>query len=289
MYQSIRERYLNIYKQVKRYRYNPRFYVRYANNDCTYEILINDMPAVVDFGKGNSGGTIIPVSPLILKGGEQSIVVRMYPKMMKGYNMEPFLRKGNSQLDVSVVEEEYGKEAAKAEKQLFSCEVPRPTTDHMPYAEVRGVFRAETPYTLRGWSQSQDLTKDNKEQLAKEVVTFYENYRQLMQQRDTNNIAPLLYNRELETQQAYFFDTPQDSEDLWKRFAEINAYQLQMLPLENYTLRLFGEGRVVGLTRTDNKFRGESPVIGDSPDGSYYFYPLLLHRPVPGGKLEVIR
>lgn len=286
--QDIKEKYLSSYKRIKKYDYNPRFYLDVNSYNCTYEVLINDMPAYSFYGSGNQGGAVFPVSPLILKSGKQTISIRIFPAVDDNDKMAHFLRAKNCGLEVKVVAGDDDKETPKEYKQLFRYKMPEVQLDNVPYVEFTGVLDANTPYQLKGWSQSQDLKKENKAQLTKEVLAFYTQYRRLMADRKMDEIAALVYNREVEVEQALFQHKPGDAADTWNRFAKIKTYNLDMLPLEHYELRFFGNGRVVGLIRTDDALRGESAMTGIA-DNRYRIYSLLLHKPVGSNQLQVIR
>jgi hypothetical protein len=289
MNQNIKEKYLNSYKLIKKYDYNPRFLLDFESYNCTYEILVNDMPALVSFTSGNQGGAIVPVSSNILKSGKQDITIRVYPRVDDNDKMDTFLLAHNSGLNVKIKVGDYEKEKQQEYKQLFQYKMPEVQIGNIPYVEFKGSFEANVPYQLKGWSQSQDLRKENKEQLTKEVVAFYQRYRELLAKGDMDAIAALLYPREVEVEQAFFFNKPADAEDTWKRFDEIRNYHLEMEPLEHYELRFYGDGRAVGLVRTDDELRGESAMVGTSSDGKYRIYNLILHKPAGSSQLQVIR
>ncbi|MBC9932095.1 hypothetical protein [Chitinophaga qingshengii] len=285
---SIKEKYLNSYQLIKKYDYQPRFYLDLNSYNCSYEVLINDMPAFSFYSSGNIGGATYPVSSFILKSGKQTITIRVFPEVDDDDKMASFLRAKNSGLEVKVVAGDNDKEKPEEYKLLFRYKTPVVQQDSVPYLEFTGVFDATTPNQLKGWSESQDLKKEDKTQLKKEVLAFYTRYRELLAAGKMEEIAGLVYNREVEVQQAMFFDKPADATDLWNRFAEIKNYHLDMLPLEHYELRFFGNGKVVGLIRTDDELRGESAMTGVAND-KYRIYSLLLHKPAGSRQLQVIR
>jgi hypothetical protein len=288
MNQGIKEKYLNSYKEIKKYDYNPRFYLDFNSYNCTYEVLINDMPAYSFYGSGNQGGAVFPVSSVILKSGKQTITIRVFPKVDDDDKMAPFLLARNCGLEVKVVAGDDDKETPKEYKQLFRYKMPEVQVDNVPYLEFTGVFEAATPYQLKGWSESQNLKKEDKAQLTKEVLAFYAKYRQLMADGKMDEIAGLIYHREVEIEQAMFQNKPSDAADTWNRFEKIRSYHLDMLPLEHYELKFFGDGKVVGLIRTDDELRGESAITGIA-DNKYKIYSLLLHKPAGSNQLQVIR
>lgn len=287
MDQNIKNKYLSIYTSVKKYNYNPAFYLDYSSYNCTYEILVNDMPALVDFNEGNVGGAFVACSNNILCSGKQSITIRMYPKMNANGQMDKFLLPNNCGLEVKLVHGEIGKQRPDEYKPLFHYKMPPVTTDALPYLEYKAEFTAETPYQLTGWSQSQDLAKEDTDQLLKEVLQAYQDLHAILERRDVNAYAARLYRKELEIATANFFTQPSDAEDLWNELEKTTDIK-KMLPLEHYQLKLFGNGRVVALIRTDDQFKGECALIGET-DRSYRIFDVYLHKPAGSKQLEVIR
>ena len=53
-------------------------------------------------------------------------------------------------------------------------------------------------------------------------------------------------------------------------------------------MRIYGEGRVVGLVRKDLAYKGLSALLCENDD-EYYSYSLFLYRPSLRAPLEVIR
>jgi hypothetical protein len=71
-------------------------------------------------------------------------------------------------------------------------------------------------------------------------------------------------------------------------FKEDSNEITNMYPIEKYKMAFFGNGRIVALVRTDNKFRGKSVVIGETKD-LVRVLPIYLYRPAVGAPLEIIR
>lgn len=153
--------------------------------------------------------------------------------------------------------------------------------------EVVIPFESSVPYKLNGWSNSTDLTKLNEKDLEKEVVSFYNEIISDYNNKKIESIEKKYYNRQLENAQSLYSFKREDSEKL---VSEINkdVNKNQDLKLENYKLVFYGNGKVVGLVRTDGEFFGKSAFLGLT-DEDFYIYSLLLHRPKAGTPLEVIR
>src|SRR6187402_2419182 len=174
--EKIRNEWENIYKQVKAYKYNPIIILDFSAYNCTYQILINDVPALTSTEEGNINGSQFPVSDLILKSGPQSITIRVYPAMKGDYESEPFLT-AKSGMTVKVKMGDYSNQDPEIFKTLYTFETPDFKQSNLPYAEYKGTFEAEVPYTLKGWSNGVLLAKEDKGKLLKEALAVFEQYR----------------------------------------------------------------------------------------------------------------
>jgi len=68
------------------------------------------------------------------------------------------------------------------------------------YFEDTFTFEAEVPYTLKGWSESQDLTQMDKDMLEQEILTFYAEYDKVIQSQDEEIWVAMVMDK----QQEYF-------------------------------------------------------------------------------------
>jgi len=283
--EKIKQEWQNIYKQVKTYNYNPRIILDFSAYNCTYQVLINDVPALISNEEGNINGSVFPVSDLILKSGKQMITIRLFPKMNEDYRSDPYLT-SKSGMSIKVKEGDYNKQQPEQFKTLYAFETPE-IKGNLPYAEFKGTFVAEVPYTLKGWSEGVLLNKEDEKQLQKEAFAIYERYRKATETHDINAIAGMLYKRQVENSQAYFSATKEKNDTFWPKLEETNQI-IKMYPIEKYTMAFFGDGRIVALVRTDNEFRGEPAIIGET-ENTVRVLPIYLYRPRPGAPLEIIR
>jgi len=65
-------------KLVKRFPKEPKYFIRPAQSNCLYEILINDQLMVNEYGI-EQYATPISINEGILKSGLQTVTVRLYP------------------------------------------------------------------------------------------------------------------------------------------------------------------------------------------------------------------
>ena len=53
----------------------------------------------------------------------------------------------------------------------------------------KGTFNADVPYSLKGWSESSDLTKEDQGVLKKELVSKYEELRNILANGQSDKFA----------------------------------------------------------------------------------------------------
>ncbi|KQB40372.1 hypothetical protein [Flavobacterium aquidurense] len=71
MSSEYRDKVKNIYKEVKRYDYNPTYQLAFDANLCTYELYINDLLVNFSFTPGRTAGEQnIDIPQFILKSGK---------------------------------------------------------------------------------------------------------------------------------------------------------------------------------------------------------------------------
>jgi hypothetical protein len=74
--EKIKEKWQNMYNLVKMYDQQPGVILDFSAYHCTYQILINDIPALTNTEEGDINGSVFPISDLILKSGPQSVTIR---------------------------------------------------------------------------------------------------------------------------------------------------------------------------------------------------------------------
>jgi hypothetical protein len=284
-----KEEYNSISKSVKTYSHNPTYALRINRVSCTYEIYVNDMLVDFSFETGRSAGEQTAAFPqYILKSGKQKIRIKAYPKAIETGKLEPVLA-ADAELSVRVVHFEYGKGKPADAPQVYASKLPK-LTEKQPYYEWTGEFNADVPYTLKGWTSGVDLTKENHQALEKEVLDAYEAYRKAFQQKDVSTIASMIYNREKEIAQAFYFVSGQEGsyDNGWEKLEKETRSTVKMNPVAGYTMRFFGDGKMVSLLQTSGENRDYPAMQGETADEEN-FYGLYLYRPAAGAPLEVIR
>ncbi|MFH6937198.1 hypothetical protein [Flavobacterium sp. FlaQc-30] len=269
-----------LYKKLEIYNERPEYWLFLHSNNCSYVVTLDDMPIYEDYDEGSMKSLSIPINNFILESGKHELKILILPTINENYHLNNLLSSDYT-LNIKINRTENKKETIVFNKKLSNDE------QNKTFKQNIIPFEAEVPYRLTGWSNSIDLTKQDRESLEKEVVNFYKEIMDDYKNKKTESIEKKYYNRQFENAQSLYSYKKEDSDKL---ISEINkdVNKEQDLKLENYKLVFYGNGKVVGLIRTDGEFFGESAFLGLT-DEDFYVYSLLLHRPKAGGSLEVIR
>ncbi|MGJ8658940.1 MAG: hypothetical protein ACSHWV_03740 [Cellulophaga fucicola] len=270
---------------------------------CSYEVLINDMRVDYFFGRlnGTTSGSI-PINPYILKTGWQTWTIRVYPEwkdrsyfdtngISEGALVELQINKYKFKPNGDV-ETLYESEKFERKKTEGDYDAKFPDAGK-PYVEYKGKFYAEVPYELEGWSNSQDLSKEDKDELFEELLKEYNTYRDLTRNKELPEIARNIHKMKKE-RAITNSDSNEEVQETIANFIKLWGQDMTMYPIENVALKMYGNGKVVALERFD--VRGETPLIGQywlEKDGGKHdtanVFSLFFHRPKGSSKLEVIR
>jgi hypothetical protein len=280
-----------IHNKIEKYDKNIIVFFNVNYLSCSVEILVNDMPVYINLnGKDKSGESVsLQINEYILTSGNQKLTMRIYPTT----NNKDILNTSISNISTFKLNIVYGNPKSQKIKDYqnainYEMDNTKLITN-TPFIEIKKEFTIkEIPYKLKGWSESVDLRKEDKDKLNIEALSFYNSIKSNFTNKDIEELSSKVFKRELEKSQANYFDTKEDSQKISNSLLkEINTNQT-MLPIENYKMFFYGDGRVISLIRVDDEYRGESVIIGETQN-DYNFYPIYLHRPEAGGPLEVIR
>ncbi|KXH85014.1 hypothetical protein AU378_04470 [Chryseobacterium kwangjuense] len=261
-----------------------------------YELYINDIAARKDYGTGMHN-TFIEINPYVLKSGTYKFTLKLLP-------MPSELEKGGIQpstIDfLKVAISSYEKTGTKKQGESYEKIKIYPISkikEPVPFYEVKGEFSVNLPYELEGWSKGQNLSKIDKAELEKKVVAFYEKLRNSL---NTGNYKLFNESGSQRTSETYVFNyTP--SEEIAK-FEEENNADLKnckdrMAPIEDYSLKIYGDGKLVMLERNlrtelygiEKNIVGLNALIRKGKVKGYKEFPTLLYLPEGSNEFVIIR
>ena len=261
-----------------------------------YELYINDIKADCDYVGANSG---VDMNPYILKNGKYKVKLRIFPAFKAGKKLIEFddIEKSNISFDSYIRNKE-------TNEILNYNSIPLPIVapkEDVPYFEQEwDVELTELPYELEGWSKGQDLRKWDKKELEKKVVAYYQKLWRILNNGEGERWTKLTQKRINETAIFYYESQEENQEAIKNNQQNIVKYCTNMMiPLEDYEMKLYAEGKLVCLERKthtrefNNKspldIKGWSPLILKGKKSGAGYYNVLLYLPQGSNEFVIIR
>ena len=261
-----------------------------------YELYINDIKADCDYVGANSG---VDMNPYILKNGKYKVKLRIFPAFKAGEKLIASKDIKNSNISFgSYIRNKETDEILNYEDKPLP--ITAPTID-VPYFEQEwDVELTELPYELEGWSKGQDLRKWDKDKLEKKVVAYYQKLWHILNNGEGGEWTKLTQKRINETAIFYYESQEENQEAIKNNQQNIEKYCTNnMIPLEDYEMKLYAEGKLVCLERKthtkefNNKspldIKGWSPLIRKGKKSGAGYYNVLLYLPQGSDEFVIIR
>lgn len=284
------EKVANIYKGVKIDKDNSMYCLTILAANFSFELLVNDFPILSNYTPGVVTRTLT-IDKAILKSGVQTITLRMTPPIKEGFNMDSVLDFSTIDLDIML---DYGdSDNLKRCDYKVVSNYPLPKEGKLPYYEVNLTFNAPIvayENDIIGWKNSVDLSKENKEDLLKEVEVFYREMIYLYSvSRDVNGLAGKYYNKLLDLSKCYNMKEESDFQEYIDEWVE-DVNDQSVFAFSGYEMKFYGNGRLVKLVKVkDKRYLNANALLRTDSEGIYVDYDIILHRPYPGAPLEIIR
>jgi hypothetical protein len=287
-------------KQIKKYEEEPMYKMILSSSECSFAILVNDIPLYKFFGRsGGVGATSIPINWNVEKSGKQKITVRMYPKYSETEKINQILGL-NAGVKFSIEKEIDGDD-----KTIFEFKTPFKDFDgkgNGGFLYPSKTFYEETiyvdlkvPYELSVLDNAEILfTEDSKklEQLEKEVLAKYNEIRDIYMTGTKEELANVNYNKEKRLAQQMYLNEAEikdgwDNDYQFRTDSNLDFFDLK--PIEKYEMKFYAEGKIITLEKTNNK---KSALWGgfkrkDKEVVTTTYISLYLYRPIGSNKLEI--
>ncbi|WP_148639442.1 hypothetical protein [Aquimarina longa] len=271
----------------------PQYFIEGYQSGCFYEVYINDVLVFKHYKNVGLMNHAISINDMILQSGLQEVTIKLFP-LGKIDDKEYTTIDANDSFRLKIFKRDK-KQPYEAGDYDIVKEYYAPLTNGLPYYEETFTFEAEVPYQLKGWSESQVLTEMDQKELEQEILAFYKEYGQILENRDEEKWVNFVMKREKERVHSidYF-----DKENINKRTTEyIHAFDneiLEVQPLDPYKMTFYGNGRLVTLRSLKKTGKSAFFTIEQDEDENgkykvYQFYYLFLHKPKGSNKLEIIR
>ncbi|MWP76811.1 hypothetical protein [Gilliamella sp. Lep-s21] len=278
--------------------------IKYEHTDCSYEILVNDVPVIAFFGLGN-WSTSDGINKYILKPGKQTVTLRLYPQKIEDTLFKKSLTK-DTKLKITITKNERHSDPMWAwnnrakdnpdptKWDILTFETPKMEDDKQAYAEYKMEFEVnpeEMNWQITGWSDGQDLR--NHPNIKQEVLDFYKKIQTIIENNKSAEFVQLVTKSLYESSLARAWQSKACFEDAIKTAKEgAKVKQKFIFPLDPNTveLKFYGNGRVVTLVSKDLKSYGYSPLVAKAQFSNFpEAYTFYLYKPKGSNELEVIR
>ncbi|WP_159090687.1 hypothetical protein [Aquimarina aquimarini] len=249
----------------------------------TYEIYINDIKIANNIQSGPVSG-LRYLNEYILNSGKQTI------KLVDRDINPP----GKSNLPDNIFEK-FGLEVYSTDENEENIQIvkkldfPNIPTPRPYYYENTWEFDAVVPYNVDGWKKGKDLSKLDEEELEEKVVAKFKHLRNLI---NNGNVDEFMTENAKGYEEFVITNYYQKK---WSEFDEnirelIDDQKGFMLPLENYKIKIHGNGKLVTLERVDRSYLGESALIAlDEGENTLYTNYISLYMPEGSHELKPIR
>ena len=243
-------------------------------------------------------GTAIDLNPYVLKNGKCKIKLQIFPLFRRGdtlVTVENIMR-------CNLFFGSYIRNKETNEILNYKADVALPIVapkEDVPYFEQEWeVEITDLPYELEGWSKGQDLRKWDKKELEKKVVAYYQKLWKMLNDGDGERFMKL-WEKADDENAIYDYDTEIDEANK-SEIADIKKHCVnRMIPLEDYEMKLYAEGRLVCLerkthTREFNNYfpldlKGWSPLVRKGQVRGGAEFPVKLYLPEGSNEFVIIR
>ena len=173
--------------------------------------------------------------------------------------------------------------------------------EDVPYFEQEWeVELTELPYELEGWSKGQDLRKWDKKELEKKVVAYYQKLWRILNNGEGEKYVEVWKKADQELFSYYYTTQERYLKLVENTIEDVEEYcKGTMIPLEDYEMKLYAEGKLVCLerkthTREFNNYspldiKGWSPLIRKGRKSGAEDFPVKLYLPEGSNEFVIIR
>ena len=261
-----------------------------------YELYINDIKADCDYVGANSG---VDMNPYILKNGKYKVKLRIFPAFKAGEKLIEFddIEKSNISFD-SYIRNKETDEISNYNSIPLPIVAPK---EDVPYFEQEWeVEITELPYELEGWSKGQDLRKWDKKELEKKVVEYYQKLWRILNNGEGEKYVEVWKKADQELFSYYYTTQERYLKLVENTIEDVEEYcKGTMIPLEDYEMKLYAEGKLVCLERKTHTrefnnhspldIKGWSPLISKGEKSGAADYPVKLYLPEGSNEFVIIR
>ncbi|GAA6766957.1 hypothetical protein [Flavobacterium johnsoniae] len=291
--------------KIKYFDYQPMYRIKIETN-LNYEITVNDLPVAKKFN--NDVGTLwFPINYALLKSGTQELQIKIYPSYKDKETPSPFFSK-NPRLNFEIEKTAWNKNGNLEEPiSIMRYELPKYKENNngdldygkpIDYTQQNIIindfnFTATIPYELKGWSESEDLSKMDQEVLREKVLKFCENLINNYKEENFDYVKTKYLKADLEWYQSEYLKPDVINEYQNAMNANKGKFINHFIPLSEYKMLFYGDNKIITIERSDIKNKGKSfflyEITDDEGNKELISIDLYLHIPKGSKELEIIR
>ncbi|WP_310556417.1 hypothetical protein [Flavobacterium sp.] len=259
---------------------NPYYVAEITSSRCSVELSVNGIPNYRHIGEEDIMSTATiewPINLSIIKNGLQHFEVVVMP-----------LKNGTTILSKAFVRIKIFKTEAIQEyvqQELVSEEIEITFADkkELPTYVIKNIFQAELPFKIEGWENSVDLSKEDKDELFKEIIAWNDKIAKIYQNSDAIGYKKAFGRRDLELNKLLYL--PQDDNPSFHP----KDKHILALPDSIYKLELYANGKLASVRMPYELpgFRYDPKVQDEEAMG--FSLNIYFHRREKGMSLEIIR
>jgi hypothetical protein len=308
------ERISHITSKIKKYDYEPLYQIEIETLN-NFEILINGFP-VYTHNHFLPGTIRFNINAALLKSGSQNLEIKIHP----GYNSQNIQNAyltNNDSFFLKMEQTAWKNGSLEEPKLIINYGLPKYKIDNhgepdyekpIDYSKQNQVikdfsFIAKIPYELKGWSESEDLSKMDKEVLMDKVSNFYYRAIDAFKVKNYDYLNTLYLNADTEWYQSEYF-----SKEIIKKYqskegrkgksisttkANTTLYEQKMFSLKDAKIEFDCDNKIVRLVQSLGPDKGNSAFGYEDIDQNgmkrQIFIDLFLHIPKGSKELEIIR
>ncbi len=256
---------------------NPIYYFEIKVLYAYVELYINDLLVFAHYEDNGSIWVDWPINQYILKSGNQSFEIRIIPyKNNTNFSDNTLLEFGIHVLDESINDRK---------EILEKSEININQKSKTPLFIHKNSFNAEVPYENLGWTNSIDLSKENKDQLLVEILKWNSELLNIYRTSDISLYNKLYKDRDYEFSKAYYKTYQEGTKDIFHS----KFKNLDLINNDLYELKFYGNNKLVSV-KLPKELPGFTfePTLKDE-DSLGISLLTFFHRKKEGDPLEIIR
>ncbi|TWP30752.1 hypothetical protein ETU08_03950 [Apibacter muscae] len=271
-------------------------YIAHLNSKTPYELYLDDI--LIDWEREDNFSKSVELNPYLLGNGTHKLKIRFFPPE----NSEDGLIKPKDIVyDQDVKWNLYFIKLQKDPNDPLgyagsidyrNSELPivAPPTEVPVWEQEFEVEVKDLPYQLKGWSEGEDLSKLDPKELEKEVVAYYNQLRNLLNKGEITKYMQLNKTKHYEVSVS-IYDTPQQYEKDYYDNVDLLSQECigNMLPITNYTVKLYAKGKIAALEIPEGKYRHWSVLFSDSKKYGQSEWGIKVYRPQGSKEFVIIR